>query len=352
MLFSEKQFNFLKKVFLITFALVIVIYLTYLLAEIIAMLIVALLIAMIFNPVVDFIEKRGISRITAVIFVFSFTGFLVFIGISFLMPRIVRQFNAIALVVTPENLNLLLHQVERTIESFFPFLNSGELINKLLGFIQNLLFGWINNISQLFYSIVSLIAILVIVPFLTFFLLKDNKRIVSGMVYIMPNKYFEVSYWIINKISKELSRFVRGWIIDAILVGLMSWVGLVLLGIQNAASIGFIAGVGHLIPYFGPVIGGVPAIIISIIQFGNFSMFPNIVLMFLIVYTIDNGFIQPHVFSKNTDLHPIVIILLILIGSKLLGVFGMLLAVPAATVIRTAAREIYYGYKNYKIIRI
>ncbi|MBM4171083.1 MAG: AI-2E family transporter [Ignavibacteria bacterium] len=352
MLFSEKQFNFLKKVFLIILALVVVIYLTYLLAEIIAMLIVALLIAMIFNPVVDFIEKRGIPRIAAVIFVFSLTGFLVFIGISFLMPRVVRQFNTIALIVTPENLNQLLNQVEKTIESLFPFLNSGHLINKLLGFIQNLLFGWINDISQLFYSIVSLIAILVIVPFLTFFLLKDNKRIISGMVYIMPNKYFEVAYWIINKISKELSRFVRGWIIDATLVGLMSGVGLALLGIQNAASIGFIAGVGHLIPYFGPVIGGVPAIIISIIQFGDFSMLPNIVLMFLIVYTIDNGFIQPHVFSKNTDLHPIVIILLILIGSKLLGVFGMLLAVPAATVIRTFAREVYFGYKNYKIIRM
>jgi predicted PurR-regulated permease PerM len=132
----------------------------------------------------------------------------------------------------------------------------------------------------------------------------------------------------------------------------MSGVGLSLLGINNAASIGFIAGVGHLIPYFGPIIGGIPAIAISIIQFGDFSMLPNIVIMFLIIYTIDNGFIQPNVFSKGTDLHPLVIILLILIGSELLGVFGMLLAVPTATVLKTAAREIYYGYKDYKIIRV
>lgn len=352
MLFSEKQFNFLKKAFLITLGLVILVYLIYLLAEIIAMLIIALLLAMIFNPVVDFIEKRGISRLAAVLFVFILTGFFVFIGISFLLPRIVRQFNTLALVITPDNLKLLFSQVEKTIASFFPFFDSAQFVNRFISFTQNLLFGWVGNISKLFYSIVSLIAILVIVPFLTFFLLKDNKKIIRGIVYIMPNKYFEVAYWIINKISKELSRFVRGWIMDATLVGLMSGVGLALLGIQNAASIGFIAGVGHLIPYFGPVIGGIPAIIISIIQFGNFSMLPNIILLFLIVYTIDNGFIQPHVFSKNTDLHPIVIILLILIGSKALGVFGMLLAVPAATVIRTASREIYYGYKNYKIIRI
>jgi predicted PurR-regulated permease PerM len=73
--------------------------------------------------------------------------------------------------------------------------------------------------------------------------------------------------------------------------------------------------------------------------------------MFLIIYTIDNGFIQPNVFSKSTDFHPVTIIVLIIAGSKLLGVFGMLLAIPTATVVKTAAKEIYNGYKNYKIIK-
>ena len=81
-------------------------------------------------------------------------------------------------------------------------------------------------------------------------------------------------------------------------------------------------------------------------------MLPSIVLMFLGVYTIDNGLIQPNVFSKSTDMHPLIIILLILVGSQTAGVLGMLLAVPIATVIRTAAKEIYLGYKNYKIIKI
>jgi predicted PurR-regulated permease PerM len=73
--------------------------------------------------------------------------------------------------------------------------------------------------------------------------------------------------------------------------------------------------------------------------------------MFTIVYTIDNGFIQPNVFSKSVDMHPLIIIILIISGSQLVGVIGMLLAVPFATVIRTAAKEIYNGYKNYSIIK-
>jgi predicted PurR-regulated permease PerM len=167
----------------------------------------------------------------------------------------------------------------------------------------------------------------------------------------MPNRYFEVSYWVIRKISIQLGRFVRGWILDAFLVGFLSALGLSILGINNSVSIGVIAGIGHLIPYFGPIIGGIPAIIISVVQFGDLSMLPSIIIMFLIIYTIDNGFIQPNVFSKSTDFHPIVIIVLIIAGSSLMGVIGMLLAIPTATVVKTAAKEIYNGYKNYKIIK-
>ena len=168
----------------------------------------------------------------------------------------------------------------------------------------------------------------------------------------MPNKYFEMSFSVINKMSFQLGRFVRAWIFDAFLVGFLASVGLSILGIDNSITIGIIAGVGHLIPYFGPVIGGVPAIIISLVQFGDFSMLPAISTMFIIIYTFDNGYIQPNVFSKSTDIHPLMIIILILMGSKLMGILGMLLAVPTATVVKTAAREIYHGYKHYKIIKL
>jgi len=326
-------------------------YLAYLFSEIIAMLVVALLLAMIFNPIVDLLEKRGINRTLAVLFVFILCGGSIFLLMSFLLPKIVHQMNSLASAITPENLKAMNDQFERTMTSFLPFFKSLNFTERFTEFLQKLVSGWVTDISSIVYSLVSIIAILIIVPFITFFLLKDSKRIIRGVINIMPNKYFEVSYWVIRKISIQLGRFVRGWILDAFILGLMAGIGLFLLGIENAASIGFIAGAGHLIPYFGPIIGGIPAIIISIIQFGNFSMLPSIVLMFVIIYTIDNGYIQPNVFAKSTDMHPLVIILLILIGSTLLGIFGMLLAVPAATVIKTAAKEIYLGYKNYKIIR-
>lgn len=334
------------------FAVLLLFYFSYIFFDIIFMLAVSLLIAMIFDPVVKFLEGRNITRLTSVLIVFGVIGIFIFFALSILIPKIVSQMNTLSEALSKENVNRFIYQIEAVVKTYVPFADSADIAGRISNFLYSLVFDSINNISNIVSSLVSILAMLVIVPFMTFFILKDNQAIIKGLVNIMPNRYFEVSYWVIWKIREQLGRFVRGWIIDAFFVGLMSAVGLSILGIHNSITIGFVAGVGHLIPYFGPIIGGVPAIIISLIQFGDLSMLPSIIVLFLIIYTIDNGYIQPNVFSKSTDMHPLVIILLILIGSQLMGIFGMLLAVPVATVIKTAAREIYYGYKNYTIIKI
>lgn len=352
MTFSVQQIKRIKSYSLIALSFLLAAFLFYQFIDIFAMLAVSILIAMIFSPVVEFLEERGLNRLLSVIIVFVLVGLLTFSSLSYLLPKILEQLDTLNNTLTQENLQNLLLQFEKSVKSVFPIFNSVDFVQRFSNLFQNIILDLVNNLTNIFYRIISIVAILVIVPFMTFFLLKDNKRIIRGLINIMPNKYFEVSYAVLRKIGIQLGRFVRGWIFDAFLVGLLSGIGLTALGINNAASIGFVAGVGHLIPYFGPIIGGIPAMLISLVQFGNFSMLPSIVLMFLGVYTIDNGLIQPNVFSKSTDMHPLIIILLILVGSQTAGVLGMLLAVPIATVIRTAAKEIYLGYKNYKIIKI
>lgn len=325
---------------------------SYLFSNIIILLIISLLIAMILDPLVKLFENNSISRLSSVLLVFLLSAITIFIGLYFLIPKILGQMNAIADALSKERIDAIISQIEESVKGTIPFIQPAEIATKLSEFISQLLFNSINNISNIVSSIVSVVAISVIVPFMTFFILKDNNQLIKATVNIMPNKYFEMTYLVIHKIKIQLGRFVRGWLLDAIIVGVLSAVGLSILGIKNAITIGFIAGIGHLIPYFGPLVGGLPAIIISVIQFGNLSMLPGIIIMFLIVYAIDNGFIQPNVFSKSTDMHPLMIIVLILAGSELMGLLGMLLAVPSATIIKTATREIYFGYKNHKILKV
>ncbi len=343
----RKSFRLFTAIVLIALTL----YVLYLFFDLLVMLTISLLIALIFNPVVSFFEKRGMPRLLAVLLVLFGTTFIILTALSVLIPKVVSQMNAISASLNREDINQFFREIQNDLSNYIPFLDTRNIIDKVNDVISSFVLGSINNLSSILTSIFSIIAISIIVPFMTFFLLKDKTRIIKGIINLVPNKYFEMSYWVIRKVATQLGRYVSGWILDAFIVGSAVAVGLTILGIKNSITIGLIAGIGHLIPYFGPLIGGIPAITISLIQFGDFSRFPSIAILFLIIYSFDNGYVQPKVFSMSTDFHPLLIIILILMGGQLLGVLGMLLAVPTATVIKTAAREIYFAFKQYKIIK-
>jgi len=341
-----------SKIFIWVIVAAILLYLVYVLADIIILLSISILLAFIFEPVVKILEKEGLNRLTSTLLIFAGLGLLTYFGVSYLIPNLVVQMNQVITSLHVETLHKQILSLEHEIYKYLPFFTLGQLSKRIEEFISSGIVNSFDKLSTVLTSIISIITLVVIVPFITFFLLKDNRVILHSLLQMMPNKYFEMSYWIFKKITIQLGRFVRGWIFDAAFVGIACGLGYYFLGIRNALPLGLISGLGHLVPYFGPIIGGVPAIIISVIQYGNFSQVPFIALLILIVYALDNGFVQPFVFAKSVDMHPIVIILLILVGSQLFGIIGMLLIIPFATVVRTAAKEIYYAFKNYRIAKL
>jgi putative permease len=326
--------------------------LSYILLNVIVLFAISVLLAFIFQPFVIIIEKQGFNRVSSVFIVFFVVGMALYLGLSVIIPKFLFQLNHLIETLHVYSLHDQLMAIERAIYNFIPFFPPGSLATRIESVITSQIIHLVDQISDVLTSIVSVIAILFIVPFITFFLLKDNRVIIQGLISIMPNRYFEMSYWIIKKINIQLGRFVRGWLFDASFVGIMCGLGFYTIGVPYALPLGVIAGFGHLVPYLGPVIGGIPAIIISIIQYGDTSHVPFIVLLMAIIYTLDNGFVQPYIFSKNVDMHPIIIILLIIAGSQLFGLIGMLLAIPVSSVIRTAVKEIYFAFKNYKVARL
>jgi predicted PurR-regulated permease PerM len=349
---TDQTLSKMKKYLLWGSAILLLAYLLYVLADIFIILVLAILLSIIFEPFIKTIEDKGLTRLTATILVFLIVGFLIYLVISFIIPKISYQVSQLIEILKNFSIHNQIVSIEKEIHKYLPFFKVGTLSKNIEGAISSYIVNSFNEFSTLISSIVSIVAVLVIVPFITFFLLKDSRKIFRGILNVMPNKYFEMSYWIIKKVSLSMGRFVRAWIFDATFVGFCCGLGFHLIGIDNALTLGVIAGLGHLVPYFGPVIGGIPAAIISIIQYGDLSHIPPLLIVIAIIYAIDNGFVQPYVFSKSVEMHPIVIILLIIAGGQLFGVLGMLLAVPTATVIKTAAKETYYAFKNYKIARL
>lgn len=312
-------------------------------------LISSILIAFIFKPVVDFLEKNKIPRGFGVLIIFSICFLLMFISLYFLVPKLISQTNHLLKNLSEDKIKLVLINLEENIISKFPFLSGVDLSTQFAKFLSSFFSSISNNFSKLFMNLFSFFIVLFIIPFVTFFLLKDSKILIESIIKLSPTKYLDLTRYVFSKTTHQLSRYVRGWILDAFIVGSLISIGLAVLGINNSISIGFIAGVGHLIPYFGPIIGGFPALIISLFQYGNFSMLPALIVLFVVVYTFDNGIIQPKIFSKSTDIHPVFIIFLILVGNELLGLLGMLIAIPSTTVIKTIIKEVKIGLELYKI---
>jgi predicted PurR-regulated permease PerM len=348
----EPSHKVIIRILLLTAGIILFIYLVYLLTEIIIILSFSILLAFIFAPFVAMLEGKSLNRFTSTLITFGIFGFIIYLSLSVIIPSLVFQLNQLVDAMEGFSYAEEMKAFEGSIHQYIPFLKPGELTSRIELFISTQVINIFESISEVLSSIISVIAVLVIVPFITFFLIKDHKRIVQGLLQTIPNKYFEMSYYILKKVTLRLGLFVRAWIFDATFVGVMIGFGFYFAGIPNALPLGVIAGIGHLIPYFGPVIGGVPAIIVSIVQYGDLSQVPVILLVLLITYSLDNGFVQPYVFGKSVDMHPIVIIILIISGGTLFGLMGMLLAVPVATVIKTFTKEIYFAKKNYRIAKV
>ena len=349
---SDSTFNKTTKFFLSVAALIIFLYLVYLLTEIIIILALAILLAFIFAPFVSMLEAKGLNRLASTLLIFGVFGFVIYFSLSIIIPKFIFQMDQLISSLEGFSLAEEMKTLEVTLVRYVPFLEAGDLTNSIEVFVTSQVTNIFSTVTSVLSSVASILAILVIVPFITFFLLKDYRKILLGILQTIPNNYFEMSYYILKKVTLRLGLFVRAWIFDATFVGLIIGFGFYFIGVPNALPLGVIAGLGHLIPYFGPIIGGIPAIIMSIVQYGDLSQVPLILLVVLTTYALDNGFVQPYIFGKSVDMHPIMIILLIISGGILFGLFGMLLAVPVATVIKTFTKEIYFAKKNYRIARV
>jgi len=348
----DSSYNKVTKLILSTVALITFLYLAYLLTEILIILSLAILLAFILGPFVTLLEAKGFNRLTSTILILGVFGFIIYLSLSIIIPKFIFQLEHLISALEEFSFVEEMKALEVTLMHYIPFLKAGDLTSRIEFFITSQVTNIFDTVTIILSSIVSIVAVLVIVPFITFFILKDSRKIFQGLLQTIPNKYFEMSYYILKKVTLQLGLFVRAWIFDATFVGVMIGFGFYFIDVPNALPLGVIAGLGHLIPYFGPIIGGIPAIIVSIVQYGDLSQVPLILLVVLITYTLDNGFVQPYIFGKSVEMHPIVIILLIISGGILFGLYGMLLAVPIATVIKTFLKEIYFARKNYKIARV
>ncbi|NOX37431.1 MAG: AI-2E family transporter [Calditrichaeota bacterium] len=342
----DKQFaRWIKLLFLLLAATAVLAFLMSI-GELVRLVIIAALLAYILEPLASFLESRGLSRVmaTAVIFIGIISAIALFVFL--LLPTITHEIRSIQAGIQSGKATQLIQNLENFLQTRLAFLglqnlNLSEKVHQVMVNFGNQIFNYLLNI-------VSLITNLVIIPFIIFFLIKDGREIKRNLIRLVPNKYFEFSLNLLHKMDMQLGNYLRGQFLDALIVGILSILALWLLDVKYFVLIGAFAGLANLIPYVGPIAGALPAIAVVILESGDMIRIVYIAIAFAIVQLIDNVLVQPLVVAKTVNMHPLVVMFVVIIGGKFFGVLGMLLSVPATGVLKVVIQESIANFRKYR----
>ena len=198
-------------------------------------------------------------------------------------------------------------------------------------------------------GVISGLTFVVIVPFVAFFFLKEGRRLTRCLMALVPNAYFELCLNLIHQANKQIGNYIRGQLLAVLVVSVLSISGLSIIGVYYALPLGLLAGLANVIPYLGPLIGIVCSSIVALATGGGLAMVAKVIVMFLIVQLIDNVLVQPTMVAKSVELHPLVILFVVMVGSQLMGIVGMLIAVPLTGIVKVSGQTIYEGVRQYRL---
>lgn len=315
--------------------------------------VIALIFSYLLDPIVNRMQAAGIDRTLAISVVLA-TVLLIVIWISTsIIPIVANRMAVLTRQLHVENLVVIANQIEVHLRSNFDFIPEGYLRDNVAVFVEELFdFGRVSDVvGNMIGIFTNLFAAFLVIPFATFFFLKDGHKIRRDILQLVPNKYFETILSLVDKIETRLGRYFRSVLLQCTLVGVASWLALSVAGLNNAGSVGIAIGLANSIPYFGPIIGYLLSIVIAIIETGDFSLVIACILAVMFAQILDNVVLQPLIFSKSADIHPVAILFIIMIGAQTAGILGMLVAIPIATTLKITINQVAWSLNHYHVFR-
>ncbi|MCL6472142.1 MAG: AI-2E family transporter [Firmicutes bacterium] len=291
----------------------------------------ALFFVYVLRPAVNFLSSKGVPRIIALIL--SYLGLILILALfgMYVGPILYKETNGF-ISKLPSYVTVANGYINDLVRDH-PFLK-GEQATELLTSLSNSFKGFLqrlaSSIPMMTKSIFGGVLNFVLAPIIAFYILKDYEAIRTNISEMIPARHRTEGMEIIKKIDCIVGGFLKGQALVALSVAILSGIALAALGVDYAVLLGFIIGIFNIIPYLGPILGGAPAVIIALGT--SWQLAVVVIVILLIVQQIDSMFISPRIMSSQVNLHPAVVIFALLAGETLLGVIGMLIAIPLAAV--------------------
>jgi predicted PurR-regulated permease PerM len=325
-------------------------WLLYLLAPVLTPFLLGALLAYLGDPIADRLEQKKLSRTFSVVVVFAVMCVAGLLLLLILIPLLQEQLTSLLSrlpLIVPWLQDTALPWLSSTLNIETSSIDLAVLKQTLaanwqdIGNILGLLLGKVTHSGQLIFA---WLAYLILVPVVSFYLLRDWDVLVASIQQLIPRQYEPVITKLTRECDNVLAEFLRGQLMLMLALGVIYSVGLWLVGLEFALLVGMMAGLVSFVPYLGSIVGIVVAGVLAFMQFHDIIHLLYIGAVFGVGQTIEGMLLSPILVGDRIGLHPVAVIFAVMAGGQLFGFFGVLLALPAAAIFVVLLRHARQKY--------
>jgi predicted PurR-regulated permease PerM len=314
---------------------------------VLAPFLVAMIISYMLNPIVNLLHDRKVPRTAAVLIIYAvFISVCVVILMNFI-PMFMNQV---------EELNEHMPELTIRAQSMVDHFNNNNVfpgsvrdginksINGMEKQIEEKIANFLNNIG----AVVNVLFIAMIVPFLAFYMMKDLDVFERAALQYVPRARRKHAVRLMKDIDAALGSYIRGQLIVSICIGILAYIGYLLIGMPYPLLMAAFVSLFDIIPYLGPFFGALPALLMATTI--SWKMVIFVIVVNLICQNLESNVISPQVVGKSMRMHPLTIILVLLVGGELAGIVGMILAVPLYAAMKVVVQHVAAYYIHRKTV--
>ncbi|WP_017755906.1 AI-2E family transporter [Calidifontibacillus oryziterrae] len=312
-------------------------------------LLISSFIAYLLLPVVEFIHARRVPRVIAILAIYVvFFGGIGF-GLYKLIPQLLNQFKDLN-----ENIPYLVNTYRHWINEIdfrtehFPE-GIHQRIEEGLHSIESGIDQLLTTIAVFLKELLNSLILFALIPLIVFYMLKDISLFKKAIWYVTPRKWRRPGIQLLKQIDESLGNYIRGQLFVCLLIGIVATASFWIVGMNYPLILGTIIGITNIIPYFGPFIGAIPAIIVAITLSGKMVLI--VAMIIVLLQFLEGNILAPLIVGKSLHMHPVVIIITLLVGEELAGVIGMILAVPVIAILREVIFLLVFNLKKTRSVK-
>ena len=330
----------------------------YFLHPILTPFLVAIVLAYMFDPVVDRLERAGLSRTWGTVAVFGLLTVIMMTLLLVLVPLLAKQLLKLY-QLAPLVLDWLQHTAMPWVQaklglsdSFWKFDKIKAAITEHMGQATDIVGIVLSQATASSLALIGFLANLVLIPVVAFYLLRDWNIMMAKIRGLLPRARADQIVSLAKECHDVLGAFVRGQLLVMLALGVIYSAGLMLVGLELGLLIGLMAGVAAIVPYMGFIVGIGAALVAGLFQFGG-DLYPmlGIVAVFMVGQALEGTVLTPLLVGDKIGMHPVAVIFAILAGGELFGFTGVLLALPVAAVIMVLVRHVQDLYKDSQVYK-